>query len=371
MQPSQHNVGVTVDRVTKRYRGNANAAIDDVSLAIKPGELLAVLGPSGSGKTTMLNVLAGLEGIDSGRLLFGELNVTALPPEQRNVAVVFQSSMLYPHLTLRDSIAFAPRLKKVPDTEIASRIKDVTGWLKISHLLNRRPGEVSGGERQRAAIAKALVSRPALLLMDEPFSAVDAQLRRELRTELVKLHRNFGTTTVFVTHDQEEALAISDRVAVMHNGRLAQLSDPLTLYQRPESDWVAHFVAVYPFNLLSAIQEDGGRSLRLSEGSFALNPPRTNAPAAFRLGLRPESIRLKSGDVRSALRIYTREVIAGQVKYTLRAKDGAELVAVTSNDQVFDRDAPVEIDVDWRHAMAFDIQHGRRLEVSFGEDHVS
>jgi ABC-type sugar transport system ATPase subunit len=361
MNPSKVNVGVVVDHVVKHYGGNPRPALDDVAFTIEPGELLAVLGPSGSGKTTMLNVLAGLEGIDSGRLLFGERDVTRLPPEQRNIAVVFQSSMLYPHLRLRDSIAFAPRLKKVPEAEIAARIEQVTGWLRIPHLLDRRPSEVSGGERQRAAIAKALVSRPALLLMDEPFSAVDAQLRRQLRTELVKLHREFGTTTVFVTHDQEEALAISDRVAVMRNGKLAQLSDPLTLYRRPESAWVADFVAVNPFNLLPAGLRD----------KLSLKVPQTAAPSGFDLGLRPETIRIKAGGPQSSLRVYTREVIAGQLKYTLRATDGSELVAVTDNNHVFQVDTPVEIGVDWPYALAFDPANGNRLDLVFGESHVS
>jgi ABC-type sugar transport system ATPase subunit len=258
-------VAIHVHEALKRYGSTDKAALDRVTLEIRPGELLAVLGPSGSGKTTMLNVLAGLESVNSGRVLFGEEDVTALAPEERGVGVVFQSSMLYPHLSLRDSISFAPRLAKVPRQEIDRRIEEVTTWLNITHLLRRRPGQVSGGERQRAAIAKALVTRPRLLLMDEPFSAVDAQLRRQLRTELVKLHRSIGTTTVFVTHDQEEAMSIADRVAVMRNGELVQVGTPLELYRRPVSSWLADFVSTQPLNLFDAHVDGAGRIVLLED----------------------------------------------------------------------------------------------------------
>ena len=186
---AQEPIAVHLHEVLKRYAKTKKAALDHVSLEVRPGELLALLGPSGSGKTTLLNVLAGLESVSSGRVLLGDDDVTSLPPERRGVGVVFQSSMLYPHLSLRSSIGFAPRLAKVDAEEISRRTDEVTAWLNIQHLMDRKPGEVSGGERQRAAIAKALVTQPRLLLMDEPFSAVDAQLRRQLRTELVGVIR--------------------------------------------------------------------------------------------------------------------------------------------------------------------------------------
>jgi ABC-type sugar transport system ATPase subunit len=362
MQSEAQQVRVVVDAVNKRYGKSPRKALDDVSLDVAAGEMLAILGPSGSGKTTLLSVLAGLEPIDDGRLRFGEDDVTEVPAERRNVAVVFQSSMLYPHLSLRQSIGFAPRLHKVPDAEIDSRITEVAGWLRIAHLLDRKPHEVSGGERQRAAIAKALVSRPALLLMDEPFSAVDAQLRRQLRSELVKLHKEFGTTTVFITHDQEEAMSISDRVAVMRDGRLVQVSEPLELYRRPASAWLADFVSVQPFNLMN-VRHTGDGELTAFAGDVNLSAPQGELPEDFDLGMRPEHVKVQAAE-RSALRIYTREVIGGQLKYTVRTPHGDEIVAVCGEENVLAVDTPVEVSVDWRHALAFGAD-GDRLDIDF------
>jgi multiple sugar transport system ATP-binding protein len=361
------NVGVAIDAVSKRYKSAKQPALDGVTLDIRPGELLALLGPSGSGKTTLLNVLAGLESADDGRMLFGDQDVTDIPAERRSVAVVFQSSMLYPHMSLRKSIAFAPRLNKVPDAEIEQRIADITGWLHIAHLLDRRPHEVSGGERQRAAIAKALVSRPALLLMDEPFSAVDAQLRRQLRSELVKLHREFGTTTVFVTHDQEEAMAISDRVAVMRNGRLVQVDEPLELYRSPVNAWLADFVGVQPINVLPVRRSPSGDTLQTADGELTLKPEGRAFPDVLDLGVRPEHIKIIASGSASPLRVYTREVVSGQMKYTLRTDQGTEIVAIRGSDDVLDIDTPVDVAVDWRHAIAFDSTTGERLDVSLAK----
>jgi ABC-type sugar transport system ATPase subunit len=368
MRSEALQVPVVIDAVSKRYGKATRLALDNVNLTINAGELLAVLGPSGSGKTTLLNVLAGLEPIDDGRLRFGSEDVTDMPAERRNVAVVFQSSMLYPHLSLRVSIGFALRLRKVPGAEIDRRIEEVAGWLRIAHLLDRKPHEVSGGERQRAAIAKALVSRPALLLMDEPFSAVDAQLRRQLRSELVKLHREFGTTMVFITHDQEEAMGIADRVAVMRSGQLVQVSEPLELYRRPTSAWLADFVSVQPFNLLPATHSRAGRVETLG-GELVLDAPHDRLPAVFDLGVRPEHVRLRPSES-SPLRIYTREVIGGQLKYTVHTGSGAEIIAVTTDEQVLAPDTPVEVTVDWRHALAFAPDGGDRLDIDLSGESV-
>lgn len=362
MQDVNPRVGVAVQQVSKKY-GGGSYALDDVSLEIRAGELLALLGPSGSGKTTLLNVLAGLESVDQGRITFGDVDVTRMPAEDRHVGVVFQSSMLYPHLTLRDSIAFGPRLAGVARAEVARRTAEVTEWLHIDHLLDRRPHQVSGGERQRAAIAKALVARPALLLMDEPFSAVDAQLRRQLRTELVRLHREFATTTVFVTHDQEEAMGIADRVAVMRSGQPVQIAEPLALYREPTNAWLADFVGTQPLNLLRVRNTGGGR-LAAFDGDLVLQSPLADAPGEFDLGVRPEDIVVLPGRSESHAQVFTREVIGSQVKYTLRTKGGGEIVAIDNADQALGNDAPVDLSVRWDRALVFDPTTGTRITVA-------
>ncbi|MCW2839183.1 MAG: carbohydrate transporter ATP-binding protein family [Aeromicrobium sp.] len=353
------SVAVRVQDALKRYGSNKQAALDNVTMEIEAGELLAILGPSGSGKTTLLNVLAGLESVASGHVLFGDEDVTELAPEQRGIGVVFQSSMLYPHLTLLESIGFAPKLAKVPKDEVNRRIMEVTSWLNIQHLLKRRPSEVSGGERQRAAIAKALVTRPRLLLMDEPFSAVDAQLRRQLRTELVKLHRTIGTTTVFVTHDQEEAMSIADRVAVMSNGKLVQIGTPMELYRTPVSSWLADFVSTQPLNLFDAHVDAAGRIVLLAnsltiEGS-AGHPEGTK----LTVGVRPEHVALRPvvGDGgRSGVtwRVLTQEMLGSVVKYVVSDGRGNEVTALTTADDVIVPDMTVSLSIQLDRCMLFD-----------------
>jgi ABC-type sugar transport system ATPase subunit len=351
-------VAIHVREVLKRYGSQGKAALDRVTLEIRPSELLAVLGPSGSGKTTLLNVLAGLESVDSGQVLFADEDVTALAPEQRGVGVVFQSSMLYPHLSLRDSISFAPRLAKVPKQEIDRRIDEVTTWLNISHLLRRRPGQVSGGERQRAAIAKALVTRPRLLLMDEPFSAVDAQLRRQLRTELVKLHRSIGTTTVFVTHDQEEAMSIADRVAVMRDGELVQVGTPLELYRRPVSSWLADFVSTQPLNLFDAHVDAAGRLVLLGDTLLVEGGHGVPADGQVTVGVRPEHVSIRPDSTSSSWRVLTQEMLGSIVKYVVRDSSGREVTALTTAEEVLEPDTAVTLRVEPTRCMVFDSQTG-------------
>jgi ABC-type sugar transport system ATPase subunit len=353
-----NKVGIRVESAEKRFP-NGKKAMDNLNLEIRAGEIMTILGPSGSGKTTLLNALSGLEMIDEGRILFGDEDVTLLPPERRRVSVVFQSAVMYPHMTLRESIGFAPKLAKTPMDEINRRVSEAAEWLKISELLDRRPHEISGGERQRAAIAKAMVTRPTLLLMDEPFSALDAQLRRDLRSQFVRLHREFGATTVFVTHDQEEALGMGDRVAVMRNGRLVQLAPPLELYREPVDSWVADFVSLQPINLIKATRS-GDAEVALFGGALKLRYSASGLPDQFVLGLRAESLQLTSAP-NSALRVVTAEAVGEQVKYTVAAPDGSTVVALMRADASIVPDGRVAIEIDWSRVMIFDADHGRRV----------
>jgi multiple sugar transport system ATP-binding protein len=238
-------VRVVLNGVTKRFAGSHGAgviAVNRLCLAAEPGELLAVVGPSGCGKTTTLRLIAGLETPDEGNILFDGVVVNQIPPKDRDVAMVFQRDALFPHLTAFENLAFGLKLRAVAREEIQRRVGELAAKLGISDCLARKPGELSGGQRQRVALGRALVRRPKVLLLDEPFANLDAPLRRELRRELLRLHREHQLTTILVTHDQAEALALGQRVAVMNAGALEQIATPAELRAKPATKFVADFL---------------------------------------------------------------------------------------------------------------------------------
>jgi multiple sugar transport system ATP-binding protein len=263
------------------------------ALTIRSGEFFTFVGPSGCGKSTTLNLIAGLETPASGSLRLGERDLTPLPPHQRDVAFVFQSYALYPHRTVFGNLAFPLELAGQPRQEIARRVHEAAARLNLTPLLDNYPRQLSGGERQRVALGRALVRQPQLFLFDEPLSNLDAPLRAQMRKELKRLQRELGTTFIYVTHDQEEALSLSDRIALLRAGRLQQCGTPRELYDRPANTFVASFFGSPPINLLDATAEPGGLrlgGLRLPlSGSLALAPG-----AKLTLGIRPEHIRLES-----------------------------------------------------------------------------
>ena len=240
--------GIRLDHIHKAF--GQERAVRDLTLEIHDKELLILLGPSGCGKTTTMNMLAGLEEPTSGEIYFGDRRVTTVPAEERDVAMVFQTFALYPHLNVRENIGFSLKMRGGKRDEIEQRVSEMAALLHIDDYMNRKVTQLSGGQRQRVAIAKALVRQPYLFLLDEPFSSVDAILRRELRTELVRIHREVRTTMVFVTHDQEEAMSIGDRIAVMRKGELMQIGPPLSLYDDPVNLWVAQFIGAQPINIV-------------------------------------------------------------------------------------------------------------------------
>src|SRR5262245_562710 len=241
---------VTFEHVTKRYDGTV--AVNDFSLKIENGEFLVLVGPSGCGKTTALRMIAGLEEITEGRLLIGDRVVNNVAPVARDVAMVFQSYALYPHMTVYDNLAFGLRNKKVPKREIDERVRRTAEILDLGDLLKRKPKQLSGGQRQRVALGRAIVREPSAFLMDEPLSNLDAQLRVATRSEILKLHRRVGTTTIYVTHDQVEAMTMGDRIAVMSKGVLQQVGTPEALYERPANVFVAGFIGSPAMNLVPA-----------------------------------------------------------------------------------------------------------------------
>jgi multiple sugar transport system ATP-binding protein len=252
---------VTFDHVTKRYDGTV--AVNDLSLGVADGEFLVLVGPSGCGKTTALRMVAGLEPITDGRLLIGERVVNNIAPVQRDIAMVFQSYALYPHFTVYNNLAFGLRNKKVPRKEIDERVKQAAEILDLGSLLKRKPKQLSGGQRQRVALGRAIVREPAAFLMDEPLSNLDAKLRVQTRAEILKLQDRLDITTIYVTHDQVEAMTMGDRIAVMNLGVLQQVGTPEELYENPANIFVAGFIGSPSMNLVPAPLVDAGGNDRI------------------------------------------------------------------------------------------------------------
>src|ERR671934_2351471 len=241
---------IRIERITKTYAGGKAPAVRDVSLTIDDNEFMVLLGPSGCGKTTLLRMLAGLEYPDAGRIMIGERDVTNLPPRKRGIAMVFQSYAVFPHLTVFENIAFGLRMRHEPSAAITRKVAHAAELVQLSDYLGRYPEQLSGGQRQRVAVARAIVMEPAVLLMDEPLSNLDALLRLQFRAELKKLVSDVRTTTVYVTHDQVEALSLGDRIAVMREGRVVQVAEPMVVYDRPTTEFVGSFIGSPPLNFL-------------------------------------------------------------------------------------------------------------------------
>jgi multiple sugar transport system ATP-binding protein len=348
--------GVRLTGVSKRF-GDV-PVIDELSLDIGSGEFVVFLGPSGCGKSTLLRLVAGLESIDDGEIMVAGRRVDHLPPGARNVAMVFQQYALYPHMTVRDNLAFGLRNARVPADEIERRIDAAARRLEIGELLGRRPGQLSGGQRQRAAIARAIVKKPDLFLFDEPLSNLDAALRARTRIELAQLHQQLKATMIFVTHDQIEAMTLADRIVVMNNRRIEQVGTPMEIYRRPATRFVATFVGTPRINLLpvEVIDRHGKALARLSDGAeintqiaFATLPP-----GEMTLGLRAEAVRVTAataGDVQGTARVVER--LGDRTLVHLALPDGTLLTAEDRGDSAVQPGQPVGLMVDGAAAHLF------------------
>jgi len=336
--------------VSKRY--GTTWAVRGVSLAVAPGEFFTLLGPSGCGKTTALRMIAGFAEPDEGEILLDGQSVAGVPPWRRDLGLVFQSYALWPHLTVFEHVAFGLRERKVPRAEIRSRVAEALRMVGLEGLGDRRPSQLSGGQQQRVALARTLVVRPRALLLDEPLSNLDAKLRAQMRVELRRLHQELGITTVYVTHDQEEAMALSTRLAVFDHGAVIQLGAPAEVYRRPATRFVAEFLGAA--NLLPATVEGAG--VRLRGGPvLATAPPAAPAGTAVLCLIRPETMRLSAGATVNLLTAVVRSVVylGGRYDCELAIGDGlvlradlpasAAVAAPTSGDTVRVAIAPEDI----------------------------
>ncbi len=287
------SASVRLEGIIKRH--GAFTALHGIGLDIEAGEFFALLGPSGSGKTTTLRILAGLESVDAGRVLIDGVDVTATEPGARDVAMVFQSYALYPHMSVAQNIGFPLKMIGMPSGQIDKEVREAAAKVAIEHLLDRKPGQLSGGQQQRCALARAIVRKPRLFLLDEPLSNLDAKLRLETRSELRKLQRSLGVTAVYVTHDQEEAMTIADRMAVFMEGRIVQVGTPHEIFRKPATATVAAFIGTPPMNLLPAVIESG--QVRVGDTSLQVATSADRGSAEVTLGVRPGDLRLADSGI--------------------------------------------------------------------------
>jgi len=320
-----HATPVTLEHVTKRF-GQKTMAVDDVNLVIEPGELITLLGPSGCGKTTTLRIVAGLETATSGHVFIGEADVTNLPPNARDVTMMFQSYALFPHLSVFENVAYGLRVLKRPETEIREKVEDVLALVGMAGMGVRAPSALSGGQQQRVALARSLVMRPKVLLFDEPLSNLDAKLRKRMREEIRLLQQRMGITAIYVTHDQAEALAISDRIVVMDRGKIAQIGSPTDLYRRPGNRFVAEFIGEANF-LKGEVErvEDGWLHVRLGGQPLKVSG-RDIPPGPVTIAARPEAIRLSPQGPGVPGTVEKVSYLGSAVDYTVATKLGPVLV---------------------------------------------
>ncbi len=359
-------MSISVQHLTKSF--GATTVVDDLSLEINDGEFVVLLGPSGCGKTTTLRIIAGLEQATSGDVLIEGKRVNDLPPQRRDVAMVFQSYALYPHMTVAGNIGYPLRVRKLASDRIHTQVRETAALLEIESLLKRKPRELSGGERQRVALARAIVRHPRAFLMDEPLSNLDARLRLQMRAELKHLQQKLGTTTVYVTHDQAEAMTLGHRVAVMNKGKLQQFDTPLEIYNRPANRFVAEFVGSPGMNFLDGEIDVAQRSFQSQQISIELKDSyleafnNGEANKHVTLGIRPEDIHvsLSQRDDWHPANVYVTELMGSETFVILQLRE-AKLTARAAGDFRAEPESPLWIQFDTTKAHFFDSNTGLRL----------
>jgi multiple sugar transport system ATP-binding protein len=353
---------VTFDKASRIYPGSTKPAVNELDLKIQDGEFLVLVGPSGCGKSTSLRMLAGLEDINSGRVLIGNRDVTDVPPKDRDIAMVFQSYALYPHMSVADNMGFALKIAGVPRAEIKKRVADAAKILNLEEYLDRKPKALSGGQRQRVAMGRAIVRKPQVFLMDEPLSNLDAKLRVSTRTQIASLQRRLGVTTVYVTHDQVEAMTMGDRVAVLSDGLLQQVGTPHELYDRPVNMFVAGFMGSPAMNLVELPKVDGG--LQLGDRVWPVERNVLNGTAGKKIviGMRPEDLDLADHGIEVKVD-FVEELGADAYIYgqLIGTETPQQIVARTDGRNAPEKGSTVHFTPKPEHVHLFDTETGERV----------
>lgn len=337
-------------------QGDGRAALDAVSLSVHSGEIVVVVGPSGCGKSTLLRIVAGLEEPDSGTVSIGDRTMNGVPPEDRDVAMVFQGYALYPHMTARENLEFPLRMRGIDPSRRARAVEEAAALLRIEGLLERRPGEMSGGERQRVAMGRAIVRKPRAFLFDEPLSNLDASLRSDLRVEIGQLVRQLRVTALYVTHDHVEAMTLGDRIVVMRSGAVLQVGTPREVYETPATSFVGAFLGTPRMNLLAARARDGV----VVAGPFEWRAPAAGLPAQVIVGIRPEHVRLDdAGESRHKGEIVAVEPLGAESHVHLRVGD-VVLRAQARGFETRRRGDGVSVSIDPSRILVFDGDHGEK-----------
>ncbi len=368
---------VRIDRLHKSF--GELAVLNDISMQVRHGEFMVFVGPSGCGKSTLLRSIAGLERPTAGRVSIGEDDVTRWPPARRGVAMVFQSYALYPHMTVRENIAFGLKVARMAAADIALRVRDAAAVLQIEHLLDRRPRELSGGQRQRVAIGRSIVRDPKVFLFDEPLSNLDAELRVQMRVELVGLHERLGATMIYVTHDQVEAMTMADRIAVLNHGQVEQIGAPLDLYRQPRNLFVAGFIGSPRMNLLPAVVQasgPGGVTIALPSDAPILVPVSGAGVVAgqvLTLGMRPEHLGIGEApggapDATLPAHVQLVEHLGGEILAHVVLADGTPVNVKTHGHGEIIRSGAVEVGVRGALCYLFD-EKGDCLAPLHASDH--
>jgi multiple sugar transport system ATP-binding protein len=360
---------VRLEGLDKRFGRGAREvhAVRDLSLEIGEREFFTFVGPSGCGKTTTLRMIAGLETPTAGRIWFGDTDVTALPPQKRDIAMVFQDIALFPYMTVRQNIGYPLRIAGLPRARVEEKVEKVAATLGLSDKLAMKPGQLSGGQQQRVAIGRAIIKEPKVLLMDEPLSALDARLRVEMRAEILRLHREISATIIYVTHDQVEAMTMSTRVAVMDQGRALQIAPPRELFRRPADITVATFIGTPAMNIIPAtvVRATAGLAIEVL-GKQILVAPRHHAALQglkqVQVGIRPQAMKLMSpGPGVTTGRVFLREPLGLEDEVLVETSEGTRVKVVTAAGEQFPEGAAVELDFEAHDVLLFNSESAKGL----------